>query len=324
MIDKPLVSIPMITYNGAEYLEEQLDSIYNQTYKNIEVLVFDDCSSDNTAEILQNYHEKYGLTYIINETNLGLRLNAIKSLEACKGEFIAPADQDDIWKSHKIEMLVKNIGDNVLIYTDSTTINPAGNILEKYYFSQYLCLIDGHNNKAFFFMNCISAHAMLFKKELIEFIIPMPERMFFHDWWIAFVAATYGDITVYDEPLVLYRRHEHQLTLNKVQEHRIPGKGWLERRIEKEDYLKEERIKLLDILYSFKTLRILDEETIKLLNTLISHFEKFSSVLHNKKLAKILHENEDDFFCMDKDKRYKRTIKKLSRGIWHYRLKFYT
>ena len=56
-----LVSIAMATYNGEKYLKEQVDSIYAQTYKNIEVIVCDDCSSDKTVEILDEYKEKYGL-----------------------------------------------------------------------------------------------------------------------------------------------------------------------------------------------------------------------------------------------------------------------
>ena len=56
-----LVSIAMATYNGEKYLKEQLDSIYAQTYKDIEVIVCDDCSSDKTVEILDEYKEKYGL-----------------------------------------------------------------------------------------------------------------------------------------------------------------------------------------------------------------------------------------------------------------------
>ncbi len=60
----PLVSIAMATYNGEKYLKEQLDSIYVQTYKNIEVIVTDDCSTDQTVDILKEYQEKHGLNII--------------------------------------------------------------------------------------------------------------------------------------------------------------------------------------------------------------------------------------------------------------------
>ena len=76
-----LVSIAMATYNGEKYLKEQLDSIYAQTYKDIEVIVCDDCSSDKTVEILDEYKEKYGLKYYINEKNLGFKKSIFKSTE---------------------------------------------------------------------------------------------------------------------------------------------------------------------------------------------------------------------------------------------------
>jgi len=324
MKNKPLVSIPMITYNGEEYIEEQLDSIYNQTYKNIEVIVFDDCSTDKTAEILEKYHKDHGLIYTINQKNVGLRENAINSLQACTGELIAPADQDDIWDKEKISILVENIKDNILIYSDSTSIDQDGHILNKNYFADIRDLIQGQNNKAFFFMNCISAHAMLFKKELLEFILPIPSNMFFHDWWIAFIASTYGSIKLYNKPLVLYRRHQNQLTINTIKDHRIPGKDWIKRRIEKEAYLKNERKDLVLMLKSFATVKIVDKQTLKLLSELIQHFEKFPNVLYNKALEKLLTKNKEQLFEMYIDKRFNRHIKKLSRGIWHYRLKLYT
>ena len=97
-----LVSIAMATYNGEKYLKEQLDSIYAQTYKDIEVIVCDDCSSDKTVEILDEYKEKYGLKYYINEKNLGFKKNFEKAISLCSGDFIALADQDDIWIENKI------------------------------------------------------------------------------------------------------------------------------------------------------------------------------------------------------------------------------
>lgn len=111
-----LVSIAMATYNGEKYLKEQLDSIYAQTYKNIEVIVCDDCSSDKTVEILDEYKEKYGLKYYINEKNLGFKKNFEKAISLCSGDFIALADQDDIWIESKIEIFLKSKGIDNLIY----------------------------------------------------------------------------------------------------------------------------------------------------------------------------------------------------------------
>ena len=64
-----LVSVALATYNGEQFLKDQLDSIYNQTYKNIEVIATDDCSDDGTLEILKDYSQKYGLHYYINNNS---------------------------------------------------------------------------------------------------------------------------------------------------------------------------------------------------------------------------------------------------------------
>lgn len=65
------ISVAMPTYNGEEYLREQLDSIYNQTMIPDEVVVVDDCSKDGTVDILREYQNKYGLKFCVNEQNLG-------------------------------------------------------------------------------------------------------------------------------------------------------------------------------------------------------------------------------------------------------------
>ncbi len=109
-----LISIAMATYNGEKYLKDQLDSIYNQTYKNIEVIVTDDCSIDKIVEILEQYARFHGLKYTVNEENLGF----VKVISLCGGEYIALADQDDIWEKNKIEILVNEIGSNLLIHSD--------------------------------------------------------------------------------------------------------------------------------------------------------------------------------------------------------------
>src|ERR1700743_1857825 len=105
-----LVSIALCTYNGAAYIEEQLDTLVNQSYPNCEIIVVDDCSKDNTVKILSEYADKYPQVRIhINEKNLGYTRNFEKAIRLCKGEYIALCDQDDIWDPQKIEMQVNGI-----------------------------------------------------------------------------------------------------------------------------------------------------------------------------------------------------------------------
>jgi glycosyltransferase involved in cell wall biosynthesis len=94
--NQPLVSIAMTTYNGEKFLIKQLDSLVNQTYHNIEIIIVDDCSSDKTLNILNQYSkENSNIQILANEKNIGLHNNFEKALKHCKGDYIALCDQDD-------------------------------------------------------------------------------------------------------------------------------------------------------------------------------------------------------------------------------------
>ena len=86
---EPLISIALCTYNGANFLQQQLDSILNQTYKHIELVIVDDGSSDGTKDILKQYAAKYEqIKLYFNETNIGFNANFQKAISFCSGDFI--------------------------------------------------------------------------------------------------------------------------------------------------------------------------------------------------------------------------------------------
>ena len=204
-----LVSIAMATYNGEKYLKEQLDSIYAQTYKNIEVIVCDDCSSDKTVEILDEYKEKYGLKYYINEKNLGFKKNFEKAISLCSGDFIALADQDDIWIESKIELLVKKIGDSSLIHSACSLIDENSKVISSLWIKQ-----DDfkYSFAKFIFGNTVTGCTVLLKKELLKDAFPIPSGEKYHDWWLALLATKMNGIVYYDKALVKYRQHSTQDT----------------------------------------------------------------------------------------------------------------
>ena len=206
-----LVSIAMATYNGEKYLREQLDSIYNQTYKNIEVIVCDDCSVDETVTILEEYKQKYGLIYYINEKNLGFVKNFEKAASLCNGEFIAFSDQDDIWLPEKIETLVNEICDYSLIHTNSALINANGEDLNdtlKSRLLRELGLKQAVNFKGINKQEALQGAACLFKKNIATKAIPFPSE-FYHDYWISLVALKMNGIKYIDRCLVKYRLHNN-------------------------------------------------------------------------------------------------------------------
>ncbi len=227
-MNKPLVSIAVCTYNGEKFLVEQLDSLINQTYNNLEVIVVDDGSKDNTINILQSYVGRFpNIVLHQNEVNLGYIKNFEKAIGLCKGEFIALSDQDDIWLPNKIEVQVAEIGDNILIYHDSEFINDKGISIGKK-MSDVIKMYWGDSFKPFLFFNCISGHQCLFKKSLVAYSIPFPKEIF-HDRWLAFTATNNGSIKYLDIPLVKYRQHENSdtniLKLKRpIKEHYVHGK----------------------------------------------------------------------------------------------------
>ncbi|PWS31093.1 glycosyltransferase family 2 protein [Pedobacter paludis] len=210
-MEHPLVSIALCTYNGERFLKEQLDSIVNQTYPNIEIVVVDDGSTDQTWAILNEYAERYKSFNIYqNDVNLGYIKNFEKAIGLCTGDYIALADQDDIWLPNKIEVQVNEIGEHILIYHNSEFINNEGHSLNKR-MSDIINMYQGDNFKAFLFFNSLSGHESLFKKELTKYSLPFPKEIF-HDRWLAYTATNVGKLKYINQSLVKYRQHENSDT----------------------------------------------------------------------------------------------------------------
>jgi len=100
--EKPLVSVVIPTYNRADKIKDSIDSVLNQTYENLEVIVVDDGSTDNTEEVINSYDDTR-LRYIRFDENKGANVARNTGIKKAKGEFIALQDSDDIWDPEKIE-----------------------------------------------------------------------------------------------------------------------------------------------------------------------------------------------------------------------------
>jgi len=211
----PKVSIVMGTYNGAQYLTEQIESILNQTHHNLEVIIYDDGSKDQTVKILEEYSTKDSrLTFRKNPEQLGIITNFYTLIEATTGDYIAISDQDDRWELDKIERLVANIGDHSLIYSDSNLIDQNGNSLKTTILKKL-----GHQPKegsrilTFFEKNTVSGHACLFHNSLKSHIKKNAEvrvgNDFMYDKMIATLASFNGGVAYYPTPLTHHRIHTH-------------------------------------------------------------------------------------------------------------------
>jgi glycosyltransferase involved in cell wall biosynthesis len=204
--EKADISVVVATYNGAPFLRKQLDSILNQSLPPKEIIVVDDCSTDGTIAILNEYASTYAIfKFISNETNIGYIRNFEKGMQLAKGELIALSDQDDIWLPEKLEKLYENIGDHLIIYSNSELIDEHGLSLHKK-MSDIRNQIGYDNCLMYTIGAWAPGHTFLFKKELVNHCIPFP-RLVTHDFWLGFVATCYSPIKYLPETLVLYRQH---------------------------------------------------------------------------------------------------------------------
>jgi len=222
-VTSPLVSVAMATWNGARFLREQLDSIYAQTWPNLEIVATDDASTDGTPEILAEYARTRGLRWQANPQRLGLVKNFERAISFCRGEYVALADQDDVWKPGKIATLVERIGGATLAYCNvQEYIDDAGRPGFGAEFEPIVRFARAHGSgrpsRYLLAENWVVSHSLLFRRELTEHALPIPPHQPFHDGWLALVASKLDGLVYVDEPLQAYRRHEGSLTFARPEE----------------------------------------------------------------------------------------------------------
>jgi glycosyltransferase involved in cell wall biosynthesis len=213
--DLPLVSIAMATYNGAPFLQQQLDSIAAQTYPNLEIAISDDGSTDETCDIIRAYRGPHSIVFSSNRRRLGYKGNFIAAIERCTGKFIALADQDDVWAPQKLERLLNEIGENYLIHSDVSRIDSQGNKIDHSERRQRhgplhdRVFLDPeyHRLSLLTRKSLCQGCTVLIDRRLLAYALPVPLWEQAHDIWLAFVAASLVGVRYLDEPLTDWRIH---------------------------------------------------------------------------------------------------------------------
>lgn len=217
----PLVSVAMATYNGSQFISQQIESVLSQSFTKIELIIVDDCSSDETFEYLKTVQlSDQRVKLFRNKVNLGCSRSFERAISLCSGEFIALCDQDDIWNENKIATLINEIGDNDLIYSDCTLIDALGISSNKSY-SQLNSLfgIDSCSSefkKISLFNSFILGCSILFKAHWKDKILPLMFDRFNHDKWIVnIISQNNGKIKFIPISLFCYRIHGNNLSFSK-------------------------------------------------------------------------------------------------------------
>lgn len=211
-----LVSIICAAYNASSYIEETIQAILSQTYCNWELIVIDDCSKDNTAQIVSRYTKIYSNILLIkNENNLGPGLSRNKGIEMAQGRYIAICDSDDVWFPQKLEKqlsFMKSKGDIPISYTTyelidekSCRLNTVVRVVKQpLFYSDYL------KNTIIGFSTSMIDRTICPEIELPD--MPSREDTFL---WCSLLKLGYNAYGL-DEILVKYRIHGNSISANKI------------------------------------------------------------------------------------------------------------
>lgn len=217
----------MCTYNGARFVGEQLASIAAQTRPPDELVVCDDCSTDATLECIREFARTapFPVRVFENEKNIGSTKNFERALELCEGDFIAFADQDDVWLPEKLRKLEEVLAkeSTALVFTDGDVVDeslrPLGQrVWQTIRFGEeeQRLFREGRAFSVLLDHNVVTGAAMALKAEFKKLILPFPNDLthdgipVIHDWWTALIIAAVGDVFFVSEPLFKYRQHASQ------------------------------------------------------------------------------------------------------------------
>ena len=216
-----MISIAMATYNGAKYLREQLDSLFNQTIQDFELVVCDDCSTDNTWQILESYATNNSKMRIVeNDKNLGFKGNFEKAIRLCEGDYIALCDQDDIWLPDHLSVLLDAMDDEIqIVCGECFFVDEYGQDLG--FKHGYLYGLDYKPTNSmdiarhiFLNIGSVQGTAMLIKRDFFNWALPIPKETVYHDCWFAAIACFTGGFKFLETPVLKYRRHSGEVTID--------------------------------------------------------------------------------------------------------------
>jgi glycosyltransferase involved in cell wall biosynthesis len=200
------LSVCIASYNGANFIEAQLDSILEQLSADDEIIVVDDCSIDNTVENIKLLSDSR-IKIEVNEQNAGFVKTFEKALSLASGDIIFLSDQDDVWSKAKVKT-ISNIflTDKIdMVVHNAIVSDDKGKIIRDQLFS------DMYSNNFIvrhFIKNRHMGCCMAFKKEVVSKIIPIPFCTKTHDQWIGFICDIYKfRIRYIDDTLITWIRH---------------------------------------------------------------------------------------------------------------------
>ena len=225
------IHILLSTYNGEQFLAEQIQSIQNQTVQDWKLLIRDDGSRDRTREIIQEFVAQDSRIHWINE-NESKNLGVIKSFHNLaqfeEADVYFFSDQDDVWLPQKLELSLAEARKYpaempLMVYMDLTVVNQDLEVLS----NSMIRSQSGHANTELvqeLTENTVTGGVAMVNHALIQ-LWNQTEDILMHDWYLALLATAFGKLVYIDQPGELYRQHEHNVLGARTWSKRI--KKWL-------------------------------------------------------------------------------------------------
>lgn len=205
------ISVALAYYNGAEYIEEQLISILEQLSDQDEIVLSVDRAFDGSMDLLKSWEQKDKRVFITNGPSKGVVKNFEHAIRMCSGDLIFLSDQDDVWLPDKVKKVRAAFQDKevMAVLHDAKIVDENLNEIEPSLFQ-----IRGSQTGFFknLWRNSYVGCCMAFRREIADKILPFPEDIYMHDYWIGATAEILGRVELIQEPLILYRRHSGNVT----------------------------------------------------------------------------------------------------------------
>ena len=216
-----MIDILMATYNGERYLEEQLMSIENQTWKAWRLIVHDDASTDGTWRILEEFQRRHGASKVVIKKNSpasgGAKANFIGLIKESSGRYMMCCDQDDVWHPDKVaetfrrmRQMEQRYGKELplLVHTDLRVVDEALSEIDPGFHAYMNLRTDGKLNRELI-QNQVTGCTVMINKALQAYVMKVTnsEPVVMHDHWLALIALVFGRMSYINRATMDYRQH---------------------------------------------------------------------------------------------------------------------
>lgn len=215
--NEPLVSILIPSYNAEKTIKKCIECCINQTYKNIEIVIIDDCSIDDTVKIIESFKDTK-IEFIKNKCNLGMSGNWNECIKHANGEYIQFLHCDDVIKNNCIEEKMKCITKNNninMVFCDTEIINENNKAIFKRHYCNNDAIFDGYKlaHKSFKQANIFGEPSnVLFKKNILEKTGVFSNTKYSTDWEMWLKISCFGNVGYVNQYLTQYRISSTNLT----------------------------------------------------------------------------------------------------------------